>query len=153
MFAQKAIENTTKQSARYMSLATDTERRAQRRHDVEDRAIPVQRWDAMSDTGVEIGSIINLSTGGLKFKTTLDTFKPDTHIRLRLNLPAYAGISPFIDHEDNAKVRTDWVGWMVVNRVVKNELGEYEVAGRLMDMDDMDKGMLGLYLSIHPLAA
>ncbi len=30
---------------------------------------------------------------------------------------------------------------------------EVEVAGRLVDMADTDRGMLGLYLSTQPLAA
>jgi hypothetical protein len=30
---------------------------------------------------------------------------------------------------------------------------EVELAGRLVDMDEMDRGMLGLYLSTQPLAA
>ena len=37
-----------------------------------------------------------------------------------------------------------------VQRIGGNEL---EVAGRLLDMEDMDRGMLGLYLSTQPLAA
>jgi hypothetical protein len=152
MLAQQIMPETAKQSTRYMSLATDTERRSQRRHNIEDRGIALQRWDAMTHEAVDVGTLVNLSTTGLKFKTTHNTFKPDTHVRVRLNLPAYAGISPFIDTEDTTKARTDWMGWMVVNRVIKNEEGHYEVAGKLVDMNDMDKGMLGLYLSIHPLA-
>jgi ABC-type dipeptide/oligopeptide/nickel transport system ATPase subunit len=31
--------------------------------------------------------------------------------------------------------------------------GEIEIAGRLLDMEEMDRGMLGLYLSTQPLAA
>jgi hypothetical protein len=29
----------------------------------------------------------------------------------------------------------------------------FDVAGRLVDMEEMDRGMLGLYLSTQPLAA
>ncbi len=42
---------------------------------------------------------------------------------------------------------------MTINRVQKMEDGEYDVAGRLVDMEDIDRGMLGLYLSTQPLAA
>jgi hypothetical protein len=43
---------------------------------------------------------------------------------------------------------------MAVARVIKVDGGkEVDVAGRLVDMDEMDRGMLGLYLSTQPLAA
>jgi len=42
---------------------------------------------------------------------------------------------------------------MAVSRVMKVSEQQYEVAGRLVDMDEMDRGMLGLYLSTQPLAA
>ena len=38
-------------------------------------------------------------------------------------------------------------------RQIEDEQNEVEVAGRLVDMDEMDRGMLGLYLSTQPLAA
>ena len=44
-------------------------------------------------------------------------------------------------------------GWMSVSRVQKTLSGEYDVAGTLIDMEEMDRGMLGLYLSTQPLAA
>ena len=47
----------------------------------------------------------------------------------------------------------DWIGWMAVARVQKADNGEYNVAGRLVDMEDFDRGMLSLYLSTQPLAA
>ena len=31
--------------------------------------------------------------------------------------------------------------------------GELEIAGRLVDMEEIDRGMLGLYLSTQPMAA
>jgi hypothetical protein len=42
---------------------------------------------------------------------------------------------------------------MAVNRVKPLDASHTEVAGRLVDMDEMDRGMLGLYLSTQPLAA
>jgi hypothetical protein len=69
-------------------------------------------------------------------------------------LPDYAGISPFIDaSSSDMKPRRDWIGWMAVARVQKADNGEYNVAGRLVDMEDLDRGMLSLYLSTQPLAA
>ena len=47
---------------------------------------------------------------------------------------------------------SEWVGWLAVSRV-KQIGSEFEVAGRLMDMEELDSGMLGLYLSTQPLAA
>lgn len=138
----------------FMSLATDAERRKFRRHDMEDRNLPVQRWDAVRGEGVDMGMIVDISSNGLKFKTKSTTLKVDSHVRLRFALPPFAGISPFIDHEHDMAPKSDWVGWMVITRVSKNkETGMTEVAGRLVDMDDMDRGMLGLYLSTQPLAA
>ena len=48
--------------------------------------------------------------------------------------------------------KREWVGWMAVARV-NNVPGGTEVAGRLVDMDEMDRSMLGLYLSTQPIAA
>jgi hypothetical protein len=81
--------------------------------------------------------------------------KPDNQIRVRIELPAYAGISPFIDTtKKNMEPKREWVGWMAVARVNKVAGGkQVDVAGRLVDMDEMDRGMLGLYLSTQPLAA
>ena len=42
---------------------------------------------------------------------------------------------------------------MAVARVQPIDNKQYDVAGRLVDMDEMDRGMLGLYLSTQPLAA
>ena len=49
--------------------------------------------------------------------------------------------------------KREWVGWMDVARVNKVDDKHVDVAGRLVDMDEMDRGMLGLYLSTQPLAA
>ena len=44
---------------------------------------------------------------------------------------------------------------MTVTRVqaAPGRAGEFDVAGRLADMDELDRGMLGLYLSTQPIAA
>jgi hypothetical protein len=73
---------------------------------------------------------------------------------VRIELPVYAGISPFVDANDKQLApKREWVGWMAVARVNKVDDKRVEVAGRLVDMDEMDRGMLGLYLSTQPLAA
>jgi hypothetical protein len=154
MLAAKQMEwDSAVQSKPFMSLAIDTERRSHRRHDLEMQNLTVERWDAMRQTGSVMGTIVDISAGGIKFKTRQPGVRPDTHIRLRLKLPTFAGISPFIDHEHDQAPRSDWVGWLVVSRVQKRDDGQYDVAGRLVDMDDLDRGMLGLYLSTQPMAA
>ena len=52
--------------------------------------------------------------------------------------------------------KKEWVGWMSIARVLpvnEQTQDEVEVAGRLVDMDETDRGMLKLYLSTQPLAA
>lgn len=147
----KASEETTGRP--FMTLARNVERRRYRRHDLEELQLAVERFDAMRNTGEFVGTIVDLSAGGIRFKTRHTHIRPDTHIRLRLRLPAFAGISPFIDHTNHQVPKTEWTGWMVVSRVQPREDGAYDVAGRLVDMDEIDRGMLGLYLSTQPLAA
>lgn len=152
MLAVKHIEDEA-MHAPFMTLATDAERRQFRRHDLEEMHLAVERYDAMRNTGEVVGTIVDLSPGGIRFKTRQPNVKPDTHIRLRLRLPAFAGISPFIDHDHDHAPKTEWTGWLVVSRVQRRDDGSYDVAGRLVDMDEVDRGMLGLYLSTQPLAA
>jgi hypothetical protein len=130
------------------------ERREHRRHDMETQDIVVDRWDGGRRTGKNFGKIVDLSAGGVRIRTSQENVKPDNQIRVRLELPAYAGISPFINaHEKGLMPKNEWVGWMTVNRVAKIDKDSYDIAGRLVDMDEIDRGMLGLYLSTQPLAA
>lgn len=130
------------------------DRRKHRRHDLEPQEIPVDRWEGGRRSGKNFGKIVDLSAGGVRIRTQQGNLQPDHQIRVRLELPAYAGISPFISSQDSALApRNEWVGWMTVNRVVPAGDNQYDIAGRLVDMDEMDRGMLGLYLSTQPLAA
>jgi hypothetical protein len=130
------------------------DRRETRRHDMDRQGISVSRWDGSKRTPMEFGRLIDLSPGGVRIRTNQTNVKPDGQIRVRLELPAYAGISPFIDAStETLKPKREWVGWMSVARVRSTGGGEVEVAGRLIDMDETDRGMLGLYLSTQPLAA
>ena len=131
-----------------------TERRAHRRHDLETAGIPVDRWDGGRRIGKPLGQIVDLSAGGVRIRTQHKNLKPDAQIRLRLELPDYAGISPFIDRTNRTpEGKREWVGWMAISRVQPINETELDVAGRLIDMDEMDRGMLSLYLSTQPLAA
>jgi hypothetical protein len=137
----------------YMTLAENVERRQHRRRDFEMLNLVVERWDAVRKQGTPLGTIVDISPGGIRLKARHAGVTPDTHIRLRLKLPTYAGISPFIDHDNNHEPKSDWVGWMVVTRVTRRDDGFTDIAGRLVDMDEVDRGMFGLYLSTQPVAA
>jgi len=129
------------------------DRRAHRRHDLEQQGIPVERFDGRRGADV-IGRIVDISAGGVRIRTAQRGLRPDHQIRVRLELPPFAGISPFVDTAaGRPEPKQEWVGWMAVCRVIETEGGEIEIAGRLLDMEEMDRGMLGLYLSTQPLAA
>jgi len=135
------------------STGNGAERRVHRRHDMEIQGIPVGRWDGSRDAK-SLGNIVDLSASGLRIRTKEASVKPDQQIRVHLELPSYAGISPFITSSTSElEPKNEWTGWMTVSRVVPVTQNEYDVAGRLLDMDDISRGMLGLYLSTQPIAA
>jgi hypothetical protein len=129
------------------------ERRQHRRHDLEQQGLPIDRWDGARRVGKSFGQIVDISAGGVRIRTEQKDIRADHQIRVRLELPEYAGISPFIDNSEGLKPKREWVGWMAVTRVIPTDNGRVDVAGRLVDMDEIDRGMLGLYLSTQPLAA
>jgi hypothetical protein len=129
------------------------ERRAHRRHDLHQQQIPVERWDVRNKAGVVVGHVVDMSSGGMRIRTN-QPVHADQQLHLRVKLPSYAGISPFIDTSSGTpQAKTEWTGWMAVARCQKVDEGNYDVGGRLIDMDEIDRGMLGLYLSTQPLAA
>ena len=132
---------------------TGAERRRHRRHEIDHQGIPIDRWDGSRRTGQNFGQIVDLSAGGVRIRTEQQDLKADNQIRVRMELPDYAGISPFIDTTEGVRPKREWIGWMAVTRVSRIDSKRSDVAGRLVDMDDMDRGMLGLYLSTQPLAA
>ena len=139
---------------RLSSPRQDPDRRQHRRHDLDHHELSIDRWDGARRAGETFGQIVDLSAGGVRIRTEQKDIRPDHQIRVRLELPEYAGISPFIDNSnDGLKPKREWVGWMAVTRVTPVDNKQMEVAGRLVDMDEMDRGMLGLYLSTQPLAA
>jgi hypothetical protein len=130
------------------------ERREHRRCDLEHHAIPVHRWDASRGTGEAFGVLIDISAGGVRIRARKSAIRPDNQIRIRLELPEHAGISPFVQHTAGGlRPIRQWVGWMAVTRVQSVDEQHVDVAGRLVEMDAIDRGMLGLYLSTQPLAA
>ena len=136
------------------SLKPIVERRRHRRHDLEIQDITIQRWDSQRGIGQKLGCVVDLSAGGVRIRTSDSSLRPDQQVRVRLALPTFAGISPFVDISTGlARPKTEWVGWMAVTRVSHLGGGEFEAAGTLIDMEELDRGMLGLYLSTQPLAA
>src|SRR6266545_4610822 len=132
--------------------AEGAERREHRRHDLENQEILIDRWDGSRRAGQPFGQIIDLSAGGVRIRTEQSNLRPDQQVRVRIELPSYAGICPFIDTtQKEVQPKREWVGWMAVARVNKVDEKVVDVAGRLVDMDEMDRGMLGLYLSTQPM--
>ena len=132
------------------------DRREHRRHDLEQQGLTVERWDGPRPSGERavLGHLVDISAGGVRIRTSQLNVRPDHQIRVRIELPAYAGICPFIDTTgQQPEPKLEWVGWMAVCRVHPVGDNEVELAGRLLDMEDMDRGMLGLYLSTQPIAA
>jgi hypothetical protein len=133
---------------------TGKERRQHRRHEMDHQGISVQRWDGGRRVGKPFGQLVDLSAGGVRIRTEQKNVKADAQIRVRLELPDYAGISPFVGTDaGQMQPKREWVGWMSISRVQKIDGGAWDVAGRLVDMEELDRGMLGLYLSTQPLAA
>ena len=129
------------------------ERRQHRRFDVASMNVSIERWDGRRDGKTLFGRLVDLSAGGVRLHTRQAGIRADQQIRVRLDLPGTGGICPFVEVADGeARPKTEWVGWLAVSRVRATGDG-YEVAGRLVDMEEMDRGMLGLYLSTQPLAA
>lgn len=129
------------------------ERREARRHEFEGRGIAIHRWDGAGRSQA-LGELVDLSSRGARIRTTQRQVRADQQIRIRLELPAYAGISPFVDTSGDVPApKREWVGWMSVARVEQVDSEHVDVAGRLVDMEEIDRGMLSLYLSTQPLAA
>ena len=135
-------------------VLSGAERREHRRYDMEQQSIRIDRWEGSAKTQAALGQVVDLSAGGVRIRTMQSNLRADRQIRVRLELPVFAGICPFVDTTGGRPVgKREWVGWMAVARVTPTRDGAFEVAGRLVDMEEIDRGMLGLYLSTQPLAA
>ena len=130
------------------------DRREHRRAGLESQNIAVSRWEGEHRPAKLLGQIVDLSAGGIRIRTQQKNLRQDGQIRVHLELPDYAGITPFIEVEGETPRGTrEWVGWMAINRIQPVTDNESEIAGRLVDMTEMNRGMLSLYLSTQPLAA
>ncbi len=111
----------------------------------------ISRWDNGRGSAQSLGQIVDLSAGGVRVRTREKDLRPEHQIRVRLELPAYAGVWPFVDYKGQClRPKQEWTGWMTVVRVQPAGSDCVDVAGRLVDMDEMDRGMLSLYLSTQP---
>lgn len=129
------------------------DRRKHRRHDLEFSHIMVERYDGPAKPGRVFGEAMDLSAGGIRVRVRNPEVKIGSQVRIRLTLPAYAGITPFVAADGSGRGANEWTGWMTVTRMQKVDSDLWDVAGRLVDMREIDRGMLTLYLSAHPLAA
>jgi hypothetical protein len=129
------------------------DRRKHRRHDLGMQHITVERYEGSKKEGRLFGELLDLSAGGLRIRTSVPDLRIGAQIRIRLRLPLYANITPFVAADGSGEGSNEWTGWMTVTRVVKVDSYEWQIAGRLVDMREIDRGMLGLYLSAQPLAA
>ena len=77
--------------------AESIERRSHRRYDMESQGITVERCGAGPQRRETLGQIVDLSAMGVRVRTKDASVKVDNQIRIRIDLPAYAGIHPFVD--------------------------------------------------------
>lgn len=129
------------------------DRRRHRRHDYEMSHVIVERWDGPTKGGRPFGELVDLSAGGIRIRAKSTELRVGAQIRVRLRLPIYAGISPFVAADGTGRGSNEWTGWMTIVRLTKIDSDQFEIAGRLVDMREIDRGMLTLYLSAQPLAA
>lgn len=132
------------------------ERREHRRHELSTPMVMIERIGTNGVKGGFVGTIADLSAGGVRLRTSAgaaEDVAPGQTIDVRLSLPEHAGISPFIQLAGDARPTCEWVGRLEVLRRTDLPGGEVDIGGRLLGMTSVDRGMLGLYLSIQPLAA
>src|SRR4051794_24765145 len=112
-----------KRKARHFRAQSDDsfdEKRQHRRYDLGGQTLQINKWDARRRAAEPLGYLMDLSAGGVRIRVTDDgeTVKADSQIRVRLDLPTYAGICPFVDTtREEPSPKSEWVGWLAVSRV------------------------------------
>lgn len=129
------------------------ERRRFRRQDMESLHVAIGRIGAKAETLDPIGQLMDLSPGGMRIRTTACDLAAGAQLKVRLQLPAYAGISPFVSADGSGRGTNEWTGRIEVVRTYRIAEDKWDIACRTVDMREIDRGMLTLYLSAHPLAA
>jgi hypothetical protein len=131
-----------------------TERRVHRRLPMENHNLQVQRIDRRAGQPVAFGQLMDISASGVRIRVNDGKLEPQRQLRIRLQLPTFGMIAPFLSaHSRRVQPSNDWTGWMEVCRVHQVDEYHWDVAGRMLDMREMERGMLGLYLSTQPMAA
>jgi hypothetical protein len=132
-----SLHQTNRFAARHFKPTRDaaSEQRTHRRYDLGGQTLMVNRWDASRRNAQPLGYLVDLSAGGARIRTEQATIKADSQIRVRLELPSYAGICPFIETSTGTpQPKNEWVGWLAVTRVKQIDARHYEVAVRLVDL-------------------
>src|SRR5689334_4167936 len=95
------------------------DRREYRRHDLEQQGITIERCDARAGRRQPFGRLVDISANGVRVRATREaSVRPDQQIRVRLELPTFAGICPFVDTTGGQpSPKREWIGWMTVSRV------------------------------------
>ena len=152
MLALKKRYEAVQEVVSHMTLTQNVERRKHRRHDLSEQELPVYAVIAGAPADTAMGQLLDISAGGIRFNTSSPAIRPNTALGVQLSLPSFAGIRPFVDKFDGESPASEWSGVLTVIRVVRATDGSYEVAGRIADMSDGERGLLGLYLSTQPMA-
>lgn len=150
------VDPQTPHIAGRINPATPTrfERREFRRHELTETLVIVERFDPITQQVSPVGEIVDLSAGGVLVRTGDPTIAPGQLLSIRLRLPSHAGIAPFVRPAgEELAPACEWVGTFSAMRRVERPDGIFEIGGRLTGMDAVTRGMLGLYLSIQPVAA
>lgn len=129
------------------------ERRRFRRQDMESLHVTIERVGTSPGVVDLLGQLMDLSPGGMRIRTSAADLVAGTQLKVRLQLPAYAGISPFVAADGSGKGTNEWTGRVEVVRLYRIAEDKWDVACQTVDMREIDRGMLTLYLSAHPLAA
>ena len=133
-------------------MSLPSERRRTFRTDLEDRNIAVELRAPKGKPGKTIGTVMDLSTEGMKFKTRFGELAVGDRLSIKIQLPTMSGISAFVD-KGEGKATNAWSGDFEVARVVRRMDGGYDIGGRLMNLTEADRGLLGLYLSLQTMTA
>src|SRR4051812_16146735 len=83
--------------AKQAAAAAGRDRRIHRRHDLEQQSIDIKRVDSSKQDAAVLGRIMDISAGGVRIRASKADVRSDQQIRVRLELPDYAGICPFVD--------------------------------------------------------
>lgn len=130
------------------------ERRRHRRHELSEPMILAERLDPAKQAAEPLGLILDLSAGGVRLRAADPTLRPGAVVDIRLRLPDHAGISPFVCQQRGELQPTrEWIGQLAIQWRIEADDGHFELGGRLIGLEDANRGMFGLYLSTQPLAA